>query len=91
MVAIGSILAAILRWQIDDIFFVNILGCFILGFINTLSIPQRYKLIFGVGFCGSMTTFSGWMINVLAVMQSGNFYKAFFLLAWSDSIIFILK
>ncbi len=58
LISIGAIPAAILRWHIDEIFIVNIVGCFVLGFLNSLSISRRYKLIFGFGFCVSCTTFS---------------------------------
>ena len=62
-ISIGAVPAALFRWKIDDIFAVNIIGCFLLGFINTLLIPRKYKLIFGFGFCGSLTTFSGWIAD----------------------------
>ena len=77
LVTIGSVPAAILRWQIGQIFFVNIIGCFLLGFINSITISKRYKLIFGFGFCGSLTTFSGWSSQLFELIQQG-FYKQFF-------------
>ena len=60
MISIGAIPGALIRWQIDDIFVVNLIGCFFLGFLNSSNIFKKYKLILGIGFCGSMTTFSGW-------------------------------
>ncbi len=84
-IAIGAVPAAILRWQIDNIFFVNIIGCFILGFINALSINRKLKLIFAFGFCGSLTTFSGWSFQLLNLLNQG-FYKLFFF----HSIILVL-
>ena len=78
IISIGAIPAAIFRWQIDQIFIVNIIGCFLLGFINSLNISRRYKLIFGFGFCGSLTTFSGWSLQLFELIKEG-FYKLFFL------------
>ena len=78
LISIGAIPAAILRWQIDEIFIVNIIGCFILGLINALNISSRYKLIFGFGFCGSLTTFSGWSYQLFQLITQG-LYKLFFL------------
>ena len=78
IISIGAIPAAILRWQIDQIFIVNTIGCFLLGFINSLPVNSRYKLIFGVGFCGSLTTFSGWSFQLFKLINKG-FYKLFFL------------
>ena len=78
MVSIGAVPAALLRWQIDQIVIVNLLGCFLLGLINTLPISQRYKLIFGFGFCGTLTTFSGWAFQLFKLINQG-FYRLFFL------------
>ena len=78
IISIGAIPAAIFRWQIDQIFIVNTIGCFLLGFINALPITSRYKLILGVGFCGSLTTFSGWSFQLFKLINKG-FYKLFFL------------
>ena len=78
IISIGAVPAAILRWQIDQIFIVNIIGCFLLGFINALTISKRYKLILGFGFCGSLTTFSGWSFQLFKLINQG-FYKLFFL------------
>ena len=77
-IAIAAVPAAILRLQIDQIFIVNIIGCFLLGFINSLAISKRYKLILGFGFCGSLTTFSGWSFQLFKLINQG-FYQLFFL------------
>ena len=77
-ISIGAFPAAIIRWQIDQIFIVNMIGCFLLGFINSLPISRKYKLIFGFGFCGSLTTFSGWSYQLFKLINKG-FYKLFFL------------
>ena len=84
-ISIGSIPAALLRWQIDDIFIVNLIGCFLLGFINILNISKKYKLIFGFGFCGSLTTFSGWSYQLFKLLTQG-LYKIFFL----NSVLILL-
>ena len=76
-ITIGACPAAILRWKIDDIFTVNIIGCFLLGFINSLLISRKYKLIFGFGFCGSLTSFSGWSFQLFDLINQ-RLYKLFF-------------
>ena len=78
IISIGAVPAAIFRWQIDNIFIVNTFGCFLLGFLNSLPFPRRYKLIFGFGFCGSLTTFSGLSFQLFKLINKG-FYKLFFL------------
>tara|TARA_Y100001968_G_scaffold285114_1_gene284851 strand:- start:127 stop:471 length:345 start_codon:yes stop_codon:yes gene_type:complete len=77
-ISIVSFPAALIRWQIDKIFVVNIIGCFLLGFINSLPISRKYKFIFGFGFCGSLTTFSGWSLQLFKLIQQG-LYKLFVL------------
>ena len=78
LISLGAIPASIIRWQIDEIFLVNIIGCFLLGFIKGSSISRRYKLILGFGFCGSLTTFSGWSFLLFQLISQGS-YKLFFL------------
>ena len=85
LISIGAIPAALLRWHVDGIFVVNITGCLFLGFINGLNISRRYKLIFGFGFCGSLTTFSGWSFQLFQLISQG-LYKLFFL----NSIIMVI-
>ena len=77
-ISIGAVLGALFRWQIDDIFIVNTLGCFLLGIINAMPVKRIYKLIFGFGFCGSLTTFSGWSFYLFKLISEG-LYKLFFL------------
>ena len=85
LVSIGAVPGALFRWQIDDVFIVNIIGCFLLGMINSLPISRRYKLIFGFGFCGSLTTFSGWSFQLFQLISKG-LYKLFFL----NSVLIVL-
>ncbi len=76
LISIGAIPGALFRWQIDQIFIVNIIGCFLLGFFNSLTISKRYKLTLSVGLCGSMTTFSGWSSHLYELLSKG-LYKLF--------------
>ena len=85
LVSIGAVPGALFRWQIDDVFIVNTLGCFLLGIINALPIKRMYKLIFGFGFCGSLTTFSGWSFHLFQLI-SEDLYKLFFL----NSVLILL-
>ena len=78
IISIGAIPAAILRWQIDKILIVNIIGCFLLGLINSSTLSRRNKLILGFGFCGSLTTFSGWSFQLFKLISAG-LYKLFVL------------
>tara|TARA_B100000965_G_C19483354_1_gene709628 strand:- start:75 stop:419 length:345 start_codon:yes stop_codon:yes gene_type:complete len=85
LISIGALPAAIIRWQIENIFIVNIIGSFLLGFLNALPIARKYKLVFAFGFCGSLTTFSGWSFQLFNLISQG-LYKLFFL----NSILMVL-
>lgn len=61
---------------------VNILGCFIAGFIYTflskkLIISEQMARAIIIGFCGGLTTFSGYCLQSLNLMQHGDILKAF--------------
>ena len=71
LISLGAILGALFRWQIDEISIVNLIGCFLLGFFNSLNILKRYKLTLCVGLCGSMTTFSGWSFHLHNLLNQG--------------------
>ena len=76
LISIGAIPGALIRWQIDEMFLVNLIGCFLLGFFNSLAIAKRYKLTLGVGLCGSLTTFSG-LSHKLHNLLSQGLHKLF--------------
>ena len=78
LISLGAILGALFRWQINEIFIVNSIGSFLLGFFNSLDILKKYKLILCVGLCGSMTTFSGWSSHLYKLVNQG-LYKLFLL------------
>ena len=76
LISIGAIPGALLRMEIDQIYIINIIGCFLLGLFNSIAISKKYKLILEVGLCGSMTTFSGWSLHLFK-LQSQGLYKLF--------------
>ena len=89
LISLGAILGALLRWQINEIFIVNLIGCFLLGFFNSLDILKKYKLILCVGLCGSMTTFSGWSSHLYKLVNQG-LYKLFLLNSISIALMGVL-
>jgi CrcB protein len=52
---------------------VNLLGSFLLGVLAG-PIPGRTLLLLlgGIGFCGSLTTFSSWMLDLVVLSQQGS-------------------
>ncbi|OOV31264.1 hypothetical protein BV61_04845 [Candidatus Synechococcus spongiarum LMB bulk15M] len=83
LVAAGAVPGALLRWQAavqlgpylppggSDVL-VNGLGSWLLGWLVTWP-PSRQglQLLLGAGFCGSLTTFSSWMLVTEKLQQQG--------------------
>ena len=84
LVGCGAVPGAWLRWQsgvhlgpvlggsaVSDLL-VNLVGSLILGFLAG-PMPRRPSLLLllGIGFCGCLTTFSSWMLDVVKLLQAG--------------------
>jgi CrcB protein len=84
LVGCGAVPGAWLRWQsgvhlgpvlggsaVSDLL-VNLIGSLVLGFLAG-PMPRRPSLLLllGIGFCGCLTTFSSWMLDVVKLLQAG--------------------
>ena len=81
LVALGAVPGAVMRWQIgsylhDNDVIVNVLGAFLLGWLAGLPLRPRRQLLIGIGFCGSLTTFSSWMVNCVSLIAQGDWLAA---------------
>lgn len=59
-------------------FWVNILGCFLIGLFYGISeksqfLTSEWRMFLTVGFCGGFTTFSTFAHENLSLMKDGNF------------------
>ena len=88
LVAAGAIPGALLRWQLEGAaiawigglkglvegdFAANMAGCLILGLLMARPRPSaRLVLWAGIGFCGSLTTFSSWMLELVRALDRGD-------------------
>ena len=77
LVAVGAVPGALLRWQFSVVLhdrdvLVNVFGSLILGLLSGLPYRPRLQLLAGIGFCGSLTTFSSWMVNSVDLIVSGD-------------------
>lgn len=82
LVALGAVPGALLRWQWavqlqDRNVLVNTLGAAILGLLAGLPAAPRRQLLLGIGFCGSLTTFSSWMLTAMKQLSAGDWPAAF--------------
>ena len=69
-------------------FAANLLGCFIMGIVLQLMltaewfnqsgiVTEQNRLLFAVGFCGSLTTLSSMVVEMNTLMQRDQFLGAF--------------
>jgi CrcB protein len=67
----GAIPGALLRWQLRNDVVSNLIGCLVLGAITARQPPApRLMLLGGIGFSGSLTTFSAWMLQLARLLQA---------------------
>lgn len=78
LVALGAIPGSLLRWLVDDLSVVNLLGAFVLGWLCATAAgrPRAWLLVGGVGFCGSLTSFSGWILALHNRTQASGWWVA---------------
>ncbi|MDA0717003.1 MAG: CrcB family protein [Cyanobacteria bacterium] len=81
LVAGGAIPGALLRWQLEADVLANMLGCLLLGVV--LAQPSQRKklmLLAGIGFCGALTTFCTWMLDLARALLAGKSLESAMLL-----------
>ena len=84
LVGLGAIPGALLRWQsavqlgpwlggsAGADLLVNVVGSFVLGFLaGPIPLRTGVVLLVGIGFCGSLTTFSSWVLDVVKLLEAG--------------------
>ena len=81
LVAAGAVPGALLRWQValhleDQNLLVNVLGAALLGLLAGRPAAPRRQLLVGIGFCGSLTTFSSWTLAAMKQLSAGDWAAA---------------
>ena len=81
LVGMGAVPGALVRWQLaqhlaDQNLLANVLGAALLGLLAGLPAAPRRQLLLGIGFCGSLTTFSSWMLDAVRLLAHGDVLAA---------------
>lgn len=76
------------------ILIVNVVGCFLMGFLSAmfaekLNINPLWRITLLVGFLGGFTTFSGFTIDVINMLDQGMTLEAIFYIATSVFVCLI--
>ena len=85
-VAFGAIPGSLIRWQIANYLVLNLFGAGLLGFVIGYKFKFRYQLLIGVGFCGSLTTFSSWILDCFNSLVNGFVIQAISLIIFQLSM-----
>jgi CrcB protein len=106
-VGAGGFIGAVTRYGINRLlgafmisafpyatFIANVAGCFLLGFISsislkTLNMPDEIKLFLTVGICGGFTTFSTFMYENFLMLRQGEVFQFALYAAISYALGFI--
>lgn len=95
LVALGGATGAATRWAIATqgpglwenlpltVLFINMAGCALLGLLLGRGATEQPRLLLGVGFCGGLTTFSTFAVDVASLFQDQLLSQAAYLLAIS--------
>lgn len=79
MVAIGAAAGACVRWAIGEIvvvdafpwhtLLVNVVGCAAFAAVTARPIPMRVDRLLAAGFCGGLTTFSTFAVEIVDLID----------------------
>ena len=80
LISVAAIASSLISYFINDILLVNIIGCFIMGFINKLFLSRRVKLFFGFGISSSLTSYSKWIMNIFIAFDKKSYFHSCFII-----------
>ena len=82
LISVAAIISTLISFFINEILFLNILGCFILGLINKLFLSRRVKLFFGFGISSSLTSYSKWIMNIFITFDKKSYLHSCLIISY---------
>lgn len=82
LISVAAIISSLISFFINEILFLNILGCFILGLINKLFLSRRVKLFFGFGISSSLTSYSKWIMNIFITFDKKSYLHSCLIISY---------
>ena len=83
LIAGGAAVGAVARKLVSEVtpspwgtLVVNVVGSGVLGALAASPSRPKQMLVLGVGFCGALTTFSTFSVDMVQLVKSGAFLKA---------------
>lgn len=80
-VALGGAVGAGVRWWVREVvtfdsfpwhtLLVNVVGCALLAFVTSRALPLSTNRLLAAGFCGGLTTFSTFAVDVVELLDDG--------------------
>ena len=81
LIAIGGSVGTVVRYLVGEAvqspsfpwstFLVNVIGCALLAVVASPTRPKSQRRILGTGFCGGLTTFSTFSVEVASLTNEG--------------------
>jgi len=91
LVAAGAIPGALVRWLLPDLLLANLLGCLLLGLlVGAAGSRPRLLLWGGIGFCGSLTSFSSWILQLSALPAASPAFLQALLVPLAGGVVALL-
>ena len=81
LIAVGGAGGALVRWGVAEAWVVdsfpwptlcvNVIGCALLGLVTADGVPLHLQRLLAVGFCGGLTTFSTFSLELVQLHEGG--------------------
>ena len=71
ILSLGAVLGSLIRWHLNYNLISNVIGSGLIGLLFGIEVSSKLYVFFAVGFCGSLTTFSGLMLSSANLVSLG--------------------